>query len=184
MAANRPSGFKFSKLDSAGAPDAEFDDEFLHQCFVDTGDFSQLVDVKSSRVLLLGRTGTGKSALLRELGNQYGSQVINIKPETLALSQIGGSQILNFVASLNINLDPLFKLLWRHVFSVEVLRRYFEQHTPAQDKRRLLTWLQDLFGGETREDKESRQAIEYLREWGEIFWEETEYRVGEITKKI
>ena len=38
-----------------------------------------------------------------------------------------------------------------------------------------------MFQKQTREDKDARQAVEYLRGWGEKFWVETEYRVKEIT---
>jgi hypothetical protein len=136
------------------------------------------------RVVLLGRTGTGKSALLRRLKVAHPDQTITIRPETLALSHIANSQILNFVSGLGINLDPLFKLLWRHVFVVELLRRYFDQHATAHKELGLFAWLQDFFSGTSRDAKQSQKAIEYLREWGESFWEETEFRVKEITHKI
>ena len=41
-----------------------------------------------------------------------------------------------------------------------------------------------MFSTESRTDKDVRQAIQYLREWGESFWVETEYRVKEITKTM
>ena len=52
--------FRFSKNDTIGAPAAEDDHEYLQTCFVDTGDLSLLADTSDRRILLLGRTGTGK----------------------------------------------------------------------------------------------------------------------------
>ncbi|MEX2309294.1 MAG: hypothetical protein WD738_16965 [Pirellulales bacterium] len=184
MAVKRPSGFKFTRLDTIGAPDAEMDGDILASCFVDTGDLAVIQDPGDRRVILLGRTGTGKTALLRRLELSHPDQTITIRPETLALSHIANSQILNSVSALGINLDPLFKLLWRHVFVVELLRRYFDQHAVANKEEGLLAWLQSFFSGTSREARQSQKAIEYLREWGESFWEETEYRVKEITRKI
>jgi hypothetical protein len=115
---------------------------------------------------------------------KHADQTITIRPESLALSHIANSQILNFVTGLGINLDPLFKLLWRHVFVVELLRRYFDHHATVHKELGLFAWLHDLFSGASRDAKQSQKAVEYLREWGESFWEETEYRVKEITRKI
>jgi hypothetical protein len=184
MAPNRPMGFKFTRLDTIGTPDAEMDKEFLQSCFIDTGDLAVLSAVNDPRVILLGRTGTGKSALLERMTNRFGDQVISVLPESLALSHIANSQILNFVQGLGINMDPLFKLLWRHVFVVELLRRYFNHHATTNREHGFIAWLQCHFKGESRETKLNQQAIDYLREWGESFWEETEYRVKEITRKI
>ena len=41
-----------------------------------------------------------------------------------------------------------------------------------------------MFSNQTREDKDAKQVVQYLREWGEKFWEETEYRVKDITTKM
>ena len=48
-------------------PDAESDDRFLNQCFVDTGDYGTLVDCSNPHRIIVGRTGAGKSALICHL---------------------------------------------------------------------------------------------------------------------
>jgi hypothetical protein len=184
MPPTRPSGFKFDRLDSVGAPDAEMDQEFLDVCYLDTGDLAVLSNQDDRRVILLGRTGTGKSALLHRLRHACPDQVITIYPEALALSHVANSQILSFVSNLGINLDPLFKLLWRHVFVVELLRYFFQQHSSDQQEGKFIQWIQSWFPNEGRESQSVKRAIDYLREWGESFWEHTEYRVKEITHTI
>lgn len=47
------------------------------------------------------------------------------------------------------------------------------------DKNTFLEKLRDLF-----RDKKHVQAIDYLKKWGESFWEETEYRIRELTTKL
>lgn len=58
--------FKFRQHDTVGAADAD-DDRFLIDCFVDTGDLGILLDCREARSILVGRTGGGKSALLKVL---------------------------------------------------------------------------------------------------------------------
>jgi hypothetical protein len=63
------SAFKFKATDSIGAAGAE-DDDFLDDCFVDTGALDLLSNISDRRLILLGRTGAGKSALLTVSGSR------------------------------------------------------------------------------------------------------------------
>ena len=87
--------FRFEKSDSIGALGAEVD-EFLADCFVDIGDLAQVENAADRHVILVGRTVTGKTALLNELRRRHGDRVIDIKPDNLALTYIANSTILNF----------------------------------------------------------------------------------------
>ena len=175
--------FKFRKNDQIGAAGAEEDSEYLSSCYVDTGDLALLQDTNDRRQIVLGRTGAGKSALLISLKSKLDSQVIIINPEELALTYVSNSTILNFFCELNVNLDPFFKMLWRHVLTVEVLNHHFEL-TESDNKKTLLEIISSMFSGDSKKDREMKEAINYLKGWGESFWKETEYRVKEITNKI
>jgi len=175
--------FYFRRNDSIGAPGAEEDIEFLRECFVDTGDCDLLTDPSDRHVIILGRTGTGKTALLKELERKHSDRTIKIKPENLALTYIANSTVLKFFTELGINLDPFYKLLWRHVFTIEILSRFFSQQGSIQTPS-LFDRLRAFFTGSSREEKDIKQAIDYLEEWGKEFWNETEYRVKEITQKV
>ena len=61
----RGAAFRFRRNDNIGAAEAESDDAFLFECFVDTGDLEILTDCGESKRIVVGRTGSGKSALLR-----------------------------------------------------------------------------------------------------------------------
>lgn len=178
------SKFRFKTTDSIGAAAAEDDNEFLNTCFVDTGVVSLLSDVTDRRLIVLGRTGAGKSAALKVLEDKRPGRVIRVSPEQLALNFVANSTILNFFASIGVNLDPFFKLLWRHVLTVEVLTSHFEQVQQAAESQSLLAKLRSLFGGATKHDKDMQQAIRYLETWGKSFWQDTEVRVKEITNKF
>jgi len=173
--------FKFRRTDQIGAMSAEQDLDYLMRCFVDTGELSLLMDSSDRRQLVIGRTGAGKTALLTMLRERSKERAINISPESLALTYISNSTVLRFFSELGVNLDPFFKLLWRHVFTVEILTRHYQ---PDVDNTSLLDRLRERFLGPSREDAEARQALDYLETWGKKFWVETEYRVKEITETI
>lgn len=59
--------FKFRRHATVWSAAAEEDEQFLLECFLDTGDLSTLVDCYNPRRIVLGRTGTGKTALLNQL---------------------------------------------------------------------------------------------------------------------
>ena len=82
--------FLFRYTEEIGDVDAEFD-PFLEDCFVDTGDYSNLKDLKHNKIIILGRTGQGKSALLVRLESEMPDRVIRIEPSSLALSYITNS---------------------------------------------------------------------------------------------
>jgi hypothetical protein len=173
----------FRKNDSIGAAGAE-EDKMLQACFIDTGDFDYLADPDDHRRIVLGRTGTGKSALFERLKWEHGDSVITIVPENLALSYISNSTILDYFMSLGVNLDPFFKLLWRHVFTVEILLRHFDLPS-SKERKTLFTRIKGFItGNNSRSDQEIEAGIKYLEDWGKKYWEQTETRVREITSTM
>jgi hypothetical protein len=169
--------FRFRRLDNIGVADAEDDQAFLANCFVDTGVVDSLRNCSDPRRIVLGRTGSGKTALLLRL-TETTETVIQVRPESLALAYISNSTILNFLMQLNVNLDVFFKLLWRHVFTVEIIKAHFHIDDEAS-KNSFIEWVKNHF-----RDKKHRQALDYLENWGKSFWEETDYRIREVTTKL
>lgn len=168
--------FKFTKSDTIGAADAE-DDAMLSECFIDTGDLATLTDCGDARSIVVGRTGSGKTALLKKLAETE-ERVINVPPESLSLTYISNSTILNFVSELGVKLDVFYKMLWRHVFTVEILKKHF-QIDSEDAKRNFIQKFFDSFKGQKQRD-----ALQYLEDWGKKFWKETEYRIKEVTSKL
>jgi len=72
--------FRFKKNDRVGEAEAESDEDFLFQCFVDNGDLASLSDCNASQRIIVGRTGAGKSALIRMLARNE-DHVIALAPE-------------------------------------------------------------------------------------------------------
>jgi hypothetical protein len=169
--------FTFRKHASIGAAAAEEDAKFLSECFIDNGDIEPLIDCADRRRIVLGRTGAGKSALLSRLSEQV--SVIVINPETLSFNYLTNSTILQFFLEAGVKLDLFFKLLWRHVFTVELLRHRYNLHT----RNETATFLERL-KTHLAHDAHKERAIKYLTQWGEQFWEDTEYRIKEVTSKF
>lgn len=170
--------FVFRRNDEVGAADALDDVEFLSTCFVDNGDLEVLADVTDRHRIVVGRTGSGKSALLWRLG-QTEEHVINLEPETLALEHLSNSTILNWLVAEKVDIDLFLKLLWRHVLAVELLRYYFDRKsmTPRSISSRLREW----FSGA---GKRHTEAMAYFAEFGDRFWEDADRHVKEITEKL
>jgi hypothetical protein len=77
-----------------------------------------------------------------------------------------------------VKLDIFFKLLWRHVFTVEILKAHFELHSEVA-KAGLFRSFGNIF-----RDQKHNQALAYLETWGKSFWEETDYRIKEVTTTL
>lgn len=125
---------------SVGAMSAEDDQKFLSECFVETGQAEQVLDITNPKSIALGRTGAGKSALLLHL-TESSSNVASVDPEDLSLSYISNSDILRFFDEIDINLDVFYQLLWRHVLVVELLKLKKEFHDQESAKR----WLAGVY---------------------------------------
>jgi hypothetical protein len=176
MTKHKPA-FYFRKLDCIGAADAEGDERYLSTCFVDTGDIEILRDCADTRRIVVGRTGSGKTALLQRLIDRE-ERAIVVPPESLALSYVSNSTILQFLSALDVKLDIFFRLLWRHVFTVEILRHHSKIDSEAK-KKTFFQVVRGIFG-----EKKHEQTLKYLDRWGKSFWEETDYRIRELTTTL
>jgi hypothetical protein len=172
------SQFKFRKYDNIGAEGAEEDGDFLSECFVDTGALAELKDTGSHRCIVVGRTGTGKTALLSQLTN-HAENVARIEPDQLSLEFLANSTIIRHLEQLGVNLDLFYRLLWRHVLVVELIQLHYHLRSQS-DQDNFLQRIRERFFG----DKKKNAALSYLVEWGKRFWEDTELRIHEVTKKL
>jgi hypothetical protein len=114
------SSFRFRRADRVGSPSAE-DDELLHECFVDAGDLEALSDTHNPYRIVVGRTGAGKTALLRKL-DELEENVVWLQPDSLSLQYLANNSMIKYLTDNSVDLDLFYKVLWRHIFAVELIK--------------------------------------------------------------
>lgn len=166
-----------------GSPDAETDD-ILFEAFVRNDTLQEIIDTKNQKSILLGRTGSGKSAVIKYIEKNC-DNVVRIEPEALSLQYLTNSTILKYFRSLEVNLNLFYKVLWKHVFIVELLKMYFKDDF---DKEKKGLWLQNLRDSFLRRigklDPKKEKALDYLEKWTDKFWADTEYRIKELENSV
>jgi hypothetical protein len=159
-----------------GQPAAEDDDAFLFATFLDNYAYNSLCDLSSPKFLLVGRTGTGKTAILRKIEERF-DRVIRIDPQELSLQYISNSDIIAFFQRNGVKLDLFYQLLWRHVIATELIKRHFclddEQRT-----KQFFRQISNLF------NSKRKRALEYMQSFGSDFWLETDARITQVTSKF
>ena len=170
--------FVFRKHDSIGYADAVQDKQFLEECFIPRSELDILVDVGRPECVLVGRTGTGKTAILQKL-NTSQERVMIIYPEDLALAYLSDNSIIAFFHELGVKMDLFYRLLWRHIFAVELIRKHYGI-TDEQTRNTFVVKLKEKIA----RNKTKQQAVDYLIHWGESFWEDTGHRIKEVTVTV
>jgi hypothetical protein len=171
--------FKFKRHARIGEASAELDNEFLFQSFVDVGDYEEIRDVKGPKRIIVGRTGSGKTALLRYLAHRE-DHVAELDPDQLSLNFIANNDVIRFFEELGVKLDMFYSLLWKHVLAVELIKTKYGLNTEEKTK----SWLAGIMESLQKKDQTKARAVAYLKDWGDKFWIETEYRVKELTTKL
>jgi hypothetical protein len=161
-----------------GQMSAEQDHKFLSSCFVETGQPGQVCDIDNPSAIVLGRTGSGKSALLFHI-HDTNENVAQIDPENLSLNFISNSTIIRYFEELGIDLNVFYQLLWRHVLVVELLKlkKEFYDHESAKK------WFAGIYNALNRNPKR-QAALQYLTRFSSQFWLDTEKRVREVVSTI
>lgn len=161
-----------------GDLEAETDKDMLLRCFVDNGTLSPLLDVVLPESIIIGRTGSGKSALLIALSERV-ERCRFLDPHNIAIRFLEHSDIIQFFTALGVNLDLFYRLLWRHVIVVELLRLHYEIRNQPESKR-----ITSILSRLVERDPVKKEALRYFREWSDKFWIDTDERIREITEKL
>ena len=168
----------FNKNLRIGELDAEADSNLLDHCFIDNGYIDQLLDVNNPKSIILGRTGSGKSALLYKLERSV-HKCKRLDLHDISIKFLEHSDIINFFESIDVKLDLFYRMLWRHILILELLKlRYdFTADTSSNSSifRNFLDWFKT---------HNERKAYDYFQQWGDKFWLETDEQLKQITTKL
>lgn len=170
--------WKIRKGLSIGQLAAE-NDVLLEDAFVDTGYLSQLADTNNPKFLILGRTGSGKTALIRKL-KTTAERVSALHADELSLQYLHNSTMLKTVSDWGVNLDVFFKFLWRHVCILELIRlRYGESGDVDSTVKR---FLESLFQPGRKETRD--QSTKYLADYADQYWSKSDTRIKKIVEDV
>lgn len=168
--------FRFKPGFTIGGVAAE-SDPLLEECFLPTDCYESINEMKDPRCAMIGRSGTGKTAILEELKRNHGENVVVIDPEALAFQFLGKSDMMRALTGSGVNLDYFYKLLWRHVLVIEILKNIFPEESRRYGK------IYQLFEAIRRKIKSNparESAIKYLDEWDASVLQSPQERVREI----
>lgn len=169
---------KIKKGLKIGELDAEADSDMLEACFIDNGQFEYLQDICSPKSIILGRTGSGKSAFLQRLSIITENSSI-LDPNDISIRFLEHSNIIQFFNELGVKLDLFYKILWRHILTVELLKLRYDLRDESECRSfwgQIQRWVQ--------RDSVKQRALDYFAEWGDRFWLETDEQLRELTQKF
>jgi hypothetical protein len=171
--------FKLRKGLNVGGLAAETD-PLLHEAFVDLGYLRRITDTNDPAFLIVGRTGSGKTALITRIKKEA-SQVSVLDPEALSMQYLHNS-VLRTVAAWGVNLDIFYKFLWRHVCILELIRMRYGDADDVPSRIQQIFPIKELFGHDQKRARKVSQ--DYLREYGEDYWVRTDTRIKKITAEF
>jgi hypothetical protein len=161
-----------------GANAAEMDDEFLLKCFVHYPPVELCMSVASRGMVVDGRTGSGKTAILKYIHSKS-EHSVEIDPSEMAMSYVSNSDALNFLHAIGADLDLLFQALWKHVLCIEFIRLKFSV-TNEMSSVSVFERLKARFSKDARKTR----AIKYLKDWEGKFWITMDQNIKELTERV
>ena len=159
-----------------GELDAESDQKYLDDVFIDNGTISTLIDVEEHASIIVGRTGAGKSALIYKISKSVANP-IQIDPTNISIRFLENSNIIQFLNELGIKLDLFYRLLWKHILVLDLIKNRYNIKNQSESTN----FLMRISNWKSKNSAKREMALSYFREWGEKFWLDTEEHIKEIT---
>ena len=159
-----------------GSGNAESDDEFLINCFIDYPPVDLARRFGSPGMILAGRTGAGKTAILRQI-EEFSEHSAVLDPFDMAMSYVANSDALRFLHAIGADLDLLFQVLWKHVLCIEFIRLRFNVDNSEKSES-----IFDKISNYFNKDERKARAISYLKEWEGKFWITMDQNIKELTE--
>lgn len=175
--------YKFRKNAIIGNLDAETD-SFLNDCFYESDVFKGIVNFDSSnenpdfpRRVIVGRTGSGKTALLKQIVSHGNVKVHDtIEAENTVFEHINNNRFVSDLIKNGIDLRAFYKSLWLHVLLVKVINQLYRSSYQS-----FFSFIGDLVGTPKKPYKPDI-ANEYLLDYKDNFFNDNV--VTEITEKM
>ncbi len=154
---------------------AESDEDFLFKCFVDNNATQQAIQL-NNKSILAGRTGSGKTAILKYIKNRF-KNCAEIDPSEMSMEYISNSDVFQFLNDIGADLDLLFQVLWKHVLCIQFIKLRYELTSESQYQSFFRTLIDKV-----KRDPTKKRALEYLKKWGKDFWIDMDENVRAISE--
>lgn len=158
---------------SIGALAAEDDDEFLYECFIDNETLSKAMDLDDKTMILIGRTGSGKTAILNYI-SKHNDKFIYIDPSDMSMSYVSNSDAIRFLEKFNANINLLFQILWKHVLCLEFIKVKFNVNDEVGFQKFVRKIIDYII------DPRKQKAIDYIKNWQDKFLMTVDENIKEI----
>lgn len=162
---------QIKKNTGIGESCAEDDERYLQSCFIEKHEIENVLSFENNSSIILGRTGTGKTAIINQIKNDSQYYTRALDPEALFFQYVSNSKTFDFFLAMGANLDVIFSLLWKHIILVESIKLYFESRSA----------LEKTF---SQFNSKSRNLSRYLDKWEADFWSNSEVSMKEIVEKL
>lgn len=154
---------------------AEREDD-LNDYYVDNSYFQNAISEDSKKAFFIGRTGSGKTAILERVKNNRNKKIIAINPEDFAFKIIERSPLLRQLTEHNINLDLFYKTMWKYIFITEILKQIYGSRRQSWFEEKIKKYISD---------KTAVRAYNFLRKNDELeSGQPFNQRIATIIKKM
>ena len=103
----------------------------------------------------------------------------------MSLRFLSNSTILKYFNSIGVNLNLFYKVLWKHIFIVELLKMYFKEDHDAVGSKSFIDRIKNKINQDGKKKNfRKEKAISYMENWSNDFWQQTEFLVKNFEKKI
>lgn len=175
--------YKFRKNAIIGNLDAETD-SFLDDCFYESDVFKGIVNFEPSndnpdfpRRVIVGRTGSGKTALLKQIVAHGNVKVHDtIEAENTVFEHINNNRFVSDLIKNGIDLRAFYKSLWLHVLLVKVINQLYRSSYES-----FFDFIGELVAS-SRKPYKPDVAKEYLQQYKDNFFNDNV--VTEITERM
>jgi len=175
--------YKFRKNAIIGNLDAETD-SFLNSCFYESDVFKGIVNFDSSddnpdftRRVIVGRTGSGKTALLKQIISHSNVKVHDfIEAENTVFEHINNNVFISKLIENGVDLRVFYKSLWLHVLLVNVIQKIYRSSYSS-----FFNFISDLIDT-TKKPYKPEIVKEYLESYKDNFFNDNV--VIEITNRM
>lgn len=161
----------FRNNDEIGKLEAE-SDTYLDACFYETNIFKGIMNFDSSeknpdftKRIIVGRTGSGKSALLRKILDEGSIKVYDkIEAENTIFEHVKNNVFISSLNENGIDLRVFYKSLWLHALLIKVIPALHRSTYQSFFNR-----VQELIGGK-KKSYNPELANEYIEQFKDVFF--------------